>query len=96
MIADLASELDASKAPAYHCADMLNRGEDDLKEVSMCKLFVCETAVRVIDRCLQLHGGYGYVEEYGICRSYRDNRLNTIGGGASEVIREVISRIVRA
>ncbi len=96
MIANLATELEAAKALAYHCADMLNRGEDALKEVSMCKLFACETGVKVMDRCLQLHGGYGYMEEYHVGRSYRDNRLNTIGGGASEVMREIISRIVCA
>ncbi len=96
LLADLATELEAAKALAYHCADMLNHGENAIKEVSMCKLFACETAVKVIDRCLQLHGGYGYIEEYNVGRSYRDNRINTIGGGSSEVMREIISRMITA
>jgi citronellyl-CoA dehydrogenase len=96
LIADLSSELEAAKVLAYHCADMINHGENAIKQVSMCKLFACETASKVIDRCLQLHGGYGYVEEYRIGRLYRDNRVNTIGGGASEVMREIISRMIIA
>lgn len=94
MIADLATELEAAQALAYHCADMLNRGEDALKEVSMCKLFACELSQKVINRCLQLLGGYGYIEEYHLARSYRDGRLNTIGGGASEVMRQIISKMI--
>ncbi len=94
LIADLATQLEAAKALTYHCADMINRGENAIREVSMCKLFVGETVQRVTDRCLQLHGGYGYVEEYRICRSYRDVRLSTIGGGSSEVMRDIIFRMM--
>lgn len=94
MLAQLATEIEAAQALAYHCADMLNNGEDALKEVSMCKLFACELSNKVIDRCLQLMGGYGYIEEYQLARSFRDGRLNTIGGGTSEVMRQIISKLM--
>jgi citronellyl-CoA dehydrogenase len=91
MLANLATELEAAKALVYHCSEMLANGENALKEVSMCKLYVGELAQRVADRCLQLHGGYGYMEEYRVCRAFRDSRLITIGGGSSEVMREIIA-----
>jgi len=94
LIANLATELEAAKALVYHCAEMVNNGENAIKEVSMCKLFVGELAQKVVDRCLQLFGGYGYMEEYYVARAYRDTRLITIGGGSSEVMREIISRML--
>ena len=95
LIANLATDLEAAQALTYHCADMINRGENAMKEVAMCKLFTCEKAVYVLDRCMQLHGGYGYTDEYGIARAYADNRLNTIGGGTSEVMRDIISKLLK-
>jgi alkylation response protein AidB-like acyl-CoA dehydrogenase len=59
----------------------------------MAKLFCGEMAIHVVDRCLQLFGGYGYIEEYHICRAYRDMRLITIGGGTSEIMKEIISKL---
>ncbi|HUT51945.1 MAG TPA: acyl-CoA dehydrogenase family protein [bacterium] len=94
MLANLATEMEAAKALVYHCADMLNNGENALKEVSMCKLYVGELAQRVVDRCLQMYGGYGYIEEYYVARAYRDTRLITIGGGSSEVMREIIAGLL--
>jgi alkylation response protein AidB-like acyl-CoA dehydrogenase len=73
---------------------MVNRGLNAIKEVSMCKLYVGELAVRAASQCLQLHGGYGYIEEYRICRAYRDVKLGTIGGGSSEIMREIIARMM--
>jgi citronellyl-CoA dehydrogenase len=93
MMANLATELEAAKALVYHCAEMVNAGENATKEVSMCKLFVGELSCKLVDRCLQLYGGYGYMEEYAIARAFRDTRLVTIGGGASEVMREIIARM---
>jgi citronellyl-CoA dehydrogenase len=94
MIANLATEIMAAKALVYHCCDMVNKGENAILEVSMCKLYTGELAQRVVDRCLQLHGGYGYIEEYHVCRAYRDTRLGTIGGGSSEVMRDIIARMM--
>ena len=93
LLANLATELEAAKALVYHCAEMVANGENAVKEVSMCKLFVGELSCKVVDRCLQLYGGYGYMEEYAIARAFRDTRLVTIGGGASEVMREIIARM---
>jgi len=93
-LADLATEIEAGQALVYHCCDMVNRGLNAMKEVSMCKLYVGELGVRAASQCLQLHGGYGYVEEYRICRAYRDVKLGTIGGGSSEIMREIIARVM--
>ena len=56
------------------------------------KLFCTEVAHRVIDRCLQLHGGYGFINEYPIARLYADNRVNRIYGGTSEVMKTIIAK----
>jgi len=93
-LADMATELEACQALVYHCADMINRGVPAIKEVSMCKLLCGNVAVKTTDLCLQLHGGYGYIEEYRVCRAYRDVRLVTIGGGTNEIMREIIARIM--
>lgn len=93
-IADLATEMEACQALVYHCSDMVNRGLNAIKEVSMCKLYVGELAVKAANLCLQLHGGYGYIEEYRVCRAYRDVKLGTIGGGSSEIMREIIARMM--
>ncbi|MFO8057412.1 MAG: acyl-CoA dehydrogenase family protein [bacterium] len=95
LIADLATELEAAQALVYHCADMVNKGENAIREVSMCKLFTGELACRIADRCLQLHGGYGYIEEYYVARAFRDTKLGTIGGGSSEVMRDIIARMMQ-
>jgi citronellyl-CoA dehydrogenase len=67
-------------------------GENPTREVSMAKLFAGELAQTVAYDCLQFHGGYGYIEEYDIARGFRDARLITIGGGTSEVMREIIAK----
>jgi len=93
-LADIATELEAAQSLVYHCADMLNRGLNAIKQVSMCKLYVAELCVRATNLFLQLHGGYGYIEEYHVCRAYRDVKLGTIGGGTSEIMREIIARMM--
>ena len=59
----------------------------------MAKLFSCDLANQIAYDCLQIHGGYGYMEEYDIARAGRDLRLLTIGGGASEVMKEIIAKL---
>jgi citronellyl-CoA dehydrogenase len=93
-IVDMATELEAAKRLCYHAADLYVRGEEPVKEISMCKLFVGELAKRVADQCLQLHGGAGYLEEYTVARAWRDTRLITIGGGTSEIMKEIISKLM--
>jgi alkylation response protein AidB-like acyl-CoA dehydrogenase len=58
----------------------------------MAKLFAGELLNRVTDRCLQLHGGYGYMDEFPISRAWRDARLITIGGGTSEIMKEILAK----
>lgn len=85
-------ELEAMRQLVYTTAWRVLRGMPSLKEVAMAKAFASEAAFRVIDDCLQLHGGYGYFEEYHIERAYRDIRLDRIGGGATEVMYDIIAK----
>ena len=76
----------------YHAVDKIISGEDPTVEVSMSKLFAADVAQKVVYDCLQFHGGSGFIEEYDIARTYRDMRLLPIGGGTSEVMKEIISK----
>ena len=91
--ADMLTQVAAGRQLAYHCVDLTNRGVECTREIAMAKLFCTETAVQVSSRCLQMHGGYGYMNEYEISRAWRDTRLLTIGGGASEVMKEIITKM---
>ncbi len=84
------TSLEASKALTYQAVQRMQSGEDPTKLVSMSKLFAADIAQKVIYDCLQFHGGYGYIEEYDIARSFRDIRLLPIGGGTSEVMKEIV------
>jgi alkylation response protein AidB-like acyl-CoA dehydrogenase len=65
---------------------------DPVREISMAKLFCARVAVEVADDCIQIHGGAGYMKEYGVERVWRDMRLNRIGAGTDEIMLEVIGR----
>jgi alkylation response protein AidB-like acyl-CoA dehydrogenase len=91
-LADLATELEAARQLTYYAAEVLQRGGDASTEVSMAKLFASEMANRLAYHCLQLHGGYGYMQEFPIERFFRDIRLSPIGGGTSEIMRDIIAR----
>ncbi len=93
-IAQLASEVEAMKAFSYQCCKMYADGIYDVKLCSMAKLLVTELSEKVATQCLQLYGGYGFMEEYPMARMYRDVRVGTIGGGSSEIMREIIAKIV--
>jgi hypothetical protein len=69
-------------------------GKYAVKESSMAKLLATELADKVMYQCLQFFGGYGYMEEYKIARAFRDSRIGTIGGGSSEIMREIIAKMV--
>ena len=84
--------IKAAKMLTYHAVDKTMSGEDPTAEVSMSKLFAADVCQKVIYDCLQFHGGYGFIEEYDIARTYRDMRLLPIGGGTSEVMKEIISK----
>ncbi|MEU6488430.1 acyl-CoA dehydrogenase family protein [Streptomyces sp. NPDC046887] len=86
------AEVDAAEAVADRALEALDAGELSAAEAASAKLFCTEVAHRVIDRCLQLHGGYGYMNEYPIARLYADNRVNRIYGGTSEVMKSIIAK----
>jgi alkylation response protein AidB-like acyl-CoA dehydrogenase/putative sterol carrier protein len=93
-IADLASEITALKYFVYHICRMHNDGQYAVKEASMAKLLATELADKVMYQCLQFFGGYGFMEDYPLARMFRDSRIGTIGGGSSEIMREIISKMV--
>ncbi|WP_424494610.1 acyl-CoA dehydrogenase family protein [Salinimicrobium sp. GXAS 041] len=93
-VADMASEVEMCKEFNYSVADRLGKGEYVVKEASMSKLLSTKIADNVIYQCLQFLGGYGYMEDYPLARMSRDSRLGPIGGGTSEILREVIAKMV--
>jgi alkylation response protein AidB-like acyl-CoA dehydrogenase len=90
-LARCATDLEAARQLVYYCAWRVLEGLPSLKEVAMAKAFCAETAFRIIDDCLQLHGGYGYFDSR-VERAFRDIRLDRIGGGATEVMYDVIAK----
>ncbi|ARU06813.1 acyl-CoA dehydrogenase [Comamonas serinivorans] len=91
-LAEIATEIKVGRAFIDQCVEKLVRGELDTATASMAKLWGSEAQGRVVDACLQLFGGYGYMNEYLIGRLYTDARIQRIYGGTSEVMKEVISR----
>jgi acyl-CoA dehydrogenase len=92
--ADLATEIEAARSLTYHALRKVVAGEDTTREVSMAKWYSAELGWRVADEVLQVHGGYGYVTEFPAERAWRDARLGPIGGGTTEVMKEVIGRLM--
>ena len=93
-IADIATEIEVTKQFVYHTCWLFTQGAGVVKECSMAKLQASEMQKRVVDTCLQYFGGYGYIDDYPISRAYRDVRVGTIAGGSSEIMREIIARMV--
>jgi acyl-CoA dehydrogenase len=91
-IAEMATEIELGrtfidKLVYDHC-----KGKDIVKQASMAKYWIGEMANRVAYDCVQLHGGYGYMEEYPVCRLYRDVRLHTIAAGTTEIVKGIIAK----
>lgn len=93
-LAELSSEIEATRQFTYHTAWLYDQGEFAVKECSMAKLLSTELGKKAADVALQCFGGYGYMEEYEIARMYRDARVGTIVGGTSEIMLEIISKIM--
>ena len=91
-LADLATLIEAGRWLTYAACLKYQAGEDAVAEISMVKLFTAEMVQRVAYDCVQLHGGYGYMREYAIERFARDARLLTIGGGTSDIMKEIIAK----
>ncbi len=93
-VAKMASQVEMHKVFNYNITQRLNNGEYVVKEASMSKLLSTKMADEVIYDCLQFLGGYGYMEDYPMARYFRDSRLGPIGGGTSEILCEVIAKMV--
>ena len=91
-IADMAMKTDLSRQAYYKAAWLKEQGRPYKKEAAMAKLFASETAVEVARDAVQVHGGYGYIEEFPVCRHFRDSKVLEIGEGTSEVMRMLIAR----
>jgi acyl-CoA dehydrogenase len=91
-LAMVAAKAAAVRALTYQCAQMIDEGQDTVREVSMLKAFGAETLQEVVHTCLQLHGGTGYIIGTAVERMARDSRILTIGGGATEVMLEEVAK----
>jgi len=92
--ADLYADMEICKTYNYSVAYRLNKGEYVVKEATISKLRSTKMADEVAYDCLQFLGGYGYMEDYPMARLFRDSRLGPIGGGTSEILREIIAKII--
>jgi alkylation response protein AidB-like acyl-CoA dehydrogenase len=90
--ADMATKIETARQLTYTTAWRFQNGEYPVREITMAKLYASRIAVEVADECIQIHGGAGYMQEYGIERSWRDLRLNRIGAGTDEIMLDVIGR----
>jgi alkylation response protein AidB-like acyl-CoA dehydrogenase len=90
--AEMATKIEAARQLTYTTAWRFANGEYPVREISMAKLYAARMACEVADECLQIHGGAGYMKEYGIERAWRDLRLNRIGAGTDEIMLDVIGR----
>ena len=91
-IADIATEIEAARLLTYRAAVLKDRGENFSLTAAQAKLKTGRLAVRAAEEAVQIHGGYGYIEEYPVCRFYRDAKILTIGEGTDEVQQMVIAR----
>ncbi len=93
-IVNLCLEVEALRQMVYYTAWLYHNEEVPVKHASMVKLMGSELSNKVVDTCLQCFGGYGYMEEYPIARAYRDSRVGTIVGGTSQIMREILAKII--
>src|SRR5215213_10064482 len=90
--AEMATKIEGARQLTYTTAWRFANGEYPVREISMAKLHAARVAVEVADECIQIHGGAGYMKEYGVERVWRDMRLNRIGAGTDEIMLDVIGR----
>ena len=91
-LAEMRTELDIAQVYVDRQVEALNAGELSGEEAAKAKWWTTELQWKVLDACLQLHGGYGYMEEYPIARAWRDGRVQRIYGGTNEIMKEIIGR----
>ena len=92
-LVDMATLLEISREFTYRVAAKIDAGIDQIKQVSMAKNFACSVSDRATFDAVQLFGGYGYMRGYLVERLYRDNRILSIGGGTTEIMKEIISKL---
>ena len=92
LIADSAVDVDASRLLTWRTADLKERGEPYSLAASMAKLFATEASIRVADACVQVHGGYGYIEDFPAAKYLRDARVTTLYEDTSQVQKLLIGR----
>jgi alkylation response protein AidB-like acyl-CoA dehydrogenase len=91
-LAEMKTKVEVAQVFVDRCIEEVLAGELTAEEAAEAKLWVTETEWEVLDRCLQLHGGYGYINEYEIARLWRDGRVQRLYGGTSEIMKEIIGR----
>lgn len=84
--------IEAARQLTYHALDLVNRGKRAVREITMAKLFTSDLSQKVAYDCMQIMGGFAYTTEYPIGRMWRDVRLNTIGAGTSEIMKEILAK----
>ena len=94
-LAEMRTEIDVTQVFVDRCVEALNAGELSVEEAAEAKWWCTELQKRTVDRCVQLHGGYGYMVEYPIARAYLDARVTTIYGGTTEIMKGIIGRKLR-
>jgi len=92
VLAEIATEIDVAQTFIDRCVDDLNAGELSAPDAAKAKWWATELQGRVVDRCLQLHGGYGYMLEYPVARAFTDARVTRIYGGTTEIMKDVIGK----
>jgi acyl-CoA dehydrogenase len=93
-LADLATSAYTARCVTYDALRRFVAGEEPLREVTMAKLMTQRASFELMDACLQIHGGAGYMREYWVERAARDSRLGPIGGGSDEIMREILGRVL--
>jgi len=91
-VAEMATLAETCRALTYNALRLFHEGQDCIQEVSMAKLLTQRAVLDIADQSLQIHGGYGYMREYGVERAVRDARLGPIGGGTDEIMKEIIGK----
>ncbi len=93
-LVDMATLIEVSKEFTYRIAAKIDMGENCIKEISMAKNFACMVSDKVVYDAVQIFGGYGFMRESLVERLYRDNRVLSIGGGTTEIMKEIISKFI--
>jgi acyl-CoA dehydrogenase len=91
-LAELATQVRIARVFIDDCIDKRLKGTFDTETAAMAKWWITDTQQKVLDECVQLHGGYGYMNEYLVCRMFADSRVQRIYGGTNEIMKELISR----